>query len=365
MPELFETTHLNQMALKNRFIRSATWMGLAREDGACTPQLTERLTELAEGGVGLIITGHAYVEKRGQAGPRQLGIYCDEQIAGLERLTTAIHDCGGKVIVQLAHAGMYADPKLICETPVGPSTGEGFVSHPARKLSSKEIEEVVDAFVQAAHRAKTAGFDGIQLHIAHGYLLNQFLSPGFNRREDEYGGVIENRCRILCEILYRIRKTVGDDYPLLVKINSQDFFEGGLSLADSVDAGKRLEKLGLDAIEVSGGTRASGHLKSSRTGIVSIKDEAYFQNEAKSFKAALNIPIILVGGIRSYTVANKLLSEHVADYISLCRPFIREPNLIQRWKRGDLGKSGCLSDGSCLEAGLNGSGVCCTKQTAG
>ncbi|PQP34246.1 NADH:flavin oxidoreductase, partial [Desulfobacteraceae bacterium SEEP-SAG9] len=197
MSKLFESTEINGMVLKNRFVRSATWEGMAAEDGSCTPKLLEMMRKLAEGKVGLIITSHAYVQKRGQAGPWQLAIYTDEYIPGLREMTDRVHAKGGKIVIQLAHAGFFANPKLIGETPTGPSAVTGFTKTPRLEMTDQNIQDIVKAFGLAAERAQKAGFDGVQIHAAHGYLLSQFLSPAFNKREDRYGGNIENRVMIL------------------------------------------------------------------------------------------------------------------------------------------------------------------------
>ena len=236
--------------------------------------------------------------------------------------------------------------------------GEG----PFQEMTIADIQETVEAFGQAASRAQEAGFDGVEIHAAHSYLLSQFLSPAFNQRTDAYGGSIENRTRILVEVVQVIRERLGRDYPLLVKMNCRDFLEGGLELEDALQASAMLKEAGIDAMEVSGGTFISGDLMPIRTGIVSEKDEAYFQTEARAFKQRLGIPIILVGGIRSFSVAERMVNDHIADYISMCRSFIREPGLINRWQSGDLRKATCLSDSKCLRPSLAGKGAYCVVE---
>ena len=223
MPDLFDPTSIGSMRLSNRFVRSATWAGMASDDGACTPKLMELKSSLARGGVGLIITGHAYVRPDGQAGPWQLGVFKDDLIPGLRNMTGTVHREGGKIVMQMSHAGFFSHPKLTGKTPLAPSVVEGFAKSPRKELTLEDIREIVEAFGKAALRAKQAGFDGIQLHAAHGYLLSQFLSPAFNKRTDSYGGSIENRARALMEVLETVRKAVGKDYPVLVKMNSQDY----------------------------------------------------------------------------------------------------------------------------------------------
>lgn len=219
-----------------------------------------------------------------------------------------------------------------------------------------------NAYVDAARRAQSAGFDGIQLHSAHGYLLSQFLSPWFNRRTDQYGGTGENRVRIHIETIRAIREVVGNDYPMLAKINSQDFSEGGLVVGDSIAAAGRMVEAGLDAIELSGGLLTGGRLSPSRPNIDTPEKEAYFQDAAGAFKRALGVPLILVGGIRSMEVAERLLTEKGADYVSMSRPLIREPDLIQRWRSGDRSRAQCISDNLCFRPGMSGKGIYCLTQ---
>jgi 2,4-dienoyl-CoA reductase-like NADH-dependent reductase (Old Yellow Enzyme family) len=362
MNKLFERSTINGMTLSNRFVRSATWEGMAGESGECTPRLINLLAELARGGVGLIISSHTYVSPEGQASPWQLGVFKDDLITGLEALAKAVHENGGKIVMQLAHAGIAAASKLTGITPWAPSNLEGFWESAHKEMTFSDIQDVVDAFAAGAERAQKTGFDGIQIHAAHGYLISQFLSPYFNQRNDEYGGSIENRARILLEVVRAVRATVGNGYPVLVKLNCQDFHDNGLSLDDSVRAGIMLAGKGIDAIELSGGNRIAGKLGPVRAGINSAEKEAYFQSEAKSFKKKVTVPLIIVGGNRSLQVAERLVNEGVADYISMSRPLIREPHLINRWKAGDLTKSACVSDNLCYRPATKGNGIYCLTE---
>ena len=201
MPELFESTKIKELELANRFIRSATWEGMAAEDGVCTPPLINLMTQLAEGQVGLIITSYAYIRRDGQNALGQLGIHKDEIIQGLKKLTEAVHEKDGKIITQIAHAGFFANPKITKQIPIAPSAIQGLSKSPRKGMTFEDIQKIVEAFGLAARRAKEANFDGLQIHAAHGYLLNQFLSPFFNHRTDMYGGKIENRARVLMEVL--------------------------------------------------------------------------------------------------------------------------------------------------------------------
>lgn len=359
MSRLFDTSTINGMVLKNRFIRSATWEGLALEDGTCTPELIQRMAQLAAGGVGLIITGHAYVESRGKAGNRQLGLYDDLLIPGLMRMTEEVHRTGGRIVAQLNHAGMFADPEMTGQTPIGPTSDTGFTRNQTDEMTDQDIQGIVRAFALSAKRAQHAGFDGIQIHAAHGYLLSQFLSPFFNKRQDRYGGDIEKRSNLLLEVLKEIRAQVGRDYPVLIKMNTQDFLDGGLDLEDSIRTAEILEKNSMDAIELSGGTLLSGRLSPTRKGILKETDEAYFRDDAILFRKKIHIPLILVGGIRSFHVAEQTVTKNIADYVSMCRPFIREPGLIHRWESGDREKAACISDNRCYGPLLSGEGVHC------
>ena len=363
MSKLFESTSINGMNLSNRFIRAATWEGLATTDGAVTPSLIERMVELAQGGVGLIISSHTYVAKEGQATPWQIGIHKEELVTGLKDLATAVHENGGKIILQLAHAGNYAEKDLTKRPPLVVSNFEGLAETERNEITKSDIQKLITAYKTAAARAKKAGFDGVQIHSAHGYLLSQFLSPVFNKRNDEYGGSIQNRAKIHLEIYQAVRKIVGQDFPILIKMNCGDFVENGLDIQESIQAAKLFASVGFNAIELSGGFIKTGNLSPSRPGINSQDKEAYFQKYAREIKHKIDIPLILVGGMRSFEVAEKTILEGTADYISMSRPFIREPNLINRWKSGDREKAKCISDNLCFTPGFEGKGVyCVTKE---
>lgn len=359
---MFEATQINGMTLANRFVRSATWEGMASEEGAVTSALKDLNADLARGGVGLIISSHAYVSREGQAGPWQLGIYDDTLLPGLAEMTAAVHDNGSRIVAQLAHAGFHAAGKLTGQIPLAPSAVQGLAKAPRQALEEDEIVDIVEAFAAAAVRARKAGFDGVQIHAAHGYLLSQFLSPIYNQRTDAFGGDIENRAKVPLMVLEAIRKKVGDDFPVLVKLNSGDFMDKGLTTRDAVRVAEMLAHGGIDAIEVSGGLFLNPKMSPSRMGIHSHDKEAYFQAEAGMFRKAVDVPLILVGGNRSLQVAQRMVSEDVADYISMSRPFIREPGLVNRWKSGDHTKAACLSDNQCFGPARLGRGIFCVTE---
>ncbi|MEN6440311.1 MAG: NADH:flavin oxidoreductase [Syntrophobacter sp.] len=363
MSKLFEQTTIKGLTIKNRFVRSATWEGMANSDGSCTEELINLMARLAHGGVGLIITGHAYVSAEGQAGLRQLGVHHDGMIPGLAGMVDAVHKTGGRIILQIAHAGCHANRELSGRDAWGPSVMTEKKGSLNREMSVNEIGNAVEAFGKAAARAEKAGFDGVQIHAAHGYLLSQFLSPFYNKRNDEYGGSIQNRVRIILEVLQSIQNNVRPDFPVMIKMNSQDFMEGGLSADEAVEAAVMLGEHGIDAIELSGGTILSGKLNPTRSGKIDSRDkEVFYKDEAAKYKKAVAVPLMLVGGIRSFEVAERLVNDGTADYISLCRPLIREPDLVNRWKSGDLRRSLCLSDNLCFRPALAGEGVYCVVE---
>jgi 2,4-dienoyl-CoA reductase-like NADH-dependent reductase (Old Yellow Enzyme family) len=360
MNRLFESSSIGTLLLKNRFIRSATWGGMADSNGKVTSRLIEYLTALARGGMGLILTGHTYVRSDGQASPYQLGADRESLTSGLEALARSVHAEGGKIIMQLSHAGSFAAEKLTRTVPIAVSVYNGLAASPRKELTKKEIRELSEAFTLAAIRAKTAGFDGVELHSAHGYLLSQFMSPIYNRRMDVYGGSVENRIRIHLEILQAIRDKTGP-FPVLIKMNGQDHAEGGLSLKDARTAAQLFGAAGFDAVEISGGLQRGSRLKPSHTGIRAEENEAFFSEDARFIRQGIEIPLILVGGIRSVRTAEDLINTRTADFIAMSRPFIREPDLIHRWETGDRRPSTCVSDNRCFRPGLKGTGITCVN----
>jgi 2,4-dienoyl-CoA reductase-like NADH-dependent reductase (Old Yellow Enzyme family) len=365
MSMLFDETKINGMILKNRFVRSATWEAMSTEEGECTKDLVMFTLDLAKGVVGLIVMGHAYVQENGKATPRQTGIYSEHLIDSLQLVPKEIHKYGSKVAIQLSHSGGNANQAWRLLPIIGPSTVRSRFGNEVREMTLEDIANVVEAFAQAARRSVEAGFDAIQIHSAHGYLCNQFLSPYWNKRNDAYGGSLENRARLLFDITREIREEVGREFPLFVKISSEDFVEGGLSLSETLWVCKELPGWGIDAIEVSGGCREAGEkLIAVRTGIKSLDDEAYFLKQATSIKEIASVPVIIVGGIRSFEVAERIITAKNADYIALSRPLIREPNLIDRWRSGDRAKAKCLSDNQCLHVAFEGKAVHCVVDKA-
>lgn len=358
MEPLFKPITIGTLKVKNRFVRSATQDYTGNADGTISEQEFTLYKTLAENQVGMIITAHSYVQHPlGRGSIRQNGIFDDHFIPGYQKLANLVRGCGSTLILQISHAGRQVppdwDPTLL---PVAPSSVFDSSSGLApREITSGEIWETIDAFAAAMLRSQEAGCDGVQLHIAHGYFLSQFLSPYTNRRDDEWGGSFENRTRILREIMLRGRRAVGPHYPILAKLNSTDGFEGPeyLSLEDVVAAARLLETLGLNALEISGGIREAKGVM-ARPGIKSPEQEAYFAPAAKAVKSAVAIPVIVVGGLRSKTVMNRIIEEGSADMVALSRPFIKEPDLVQKFSEG-AEKVSCISCNACF----NPKGLAC------
>lgn len=358
MRTLFDQVAIQNMVVPNRFVRSATYEGMGNPDGSCKDDVIELTAELARGEVGLIISSHAYVELRGRVRPPQLGVHTDEMVPGLARMAEAAHENGSRIVLQIAHAGCTAAEPV--DELVGPSAITLPDGRSCRELSTKEIEEIVQAFRDGAQRAMQAGFDGVQIHSAHAYLLSQFLSPYFNRRTDEYGGSVVNRSRIHREVLNAVRAVVGDEVPVLIKMNSDDFIDGGFTRTEMVEVARMLEKEGISAVEISGGTPLSPADRGfARPGIQAPEEEVYYLDAARLYKDSVSVPLILVGGIRTFEVARHLVEQEVADFISLSRPLIREPRLVERWRMGDTAQATCIHCNLCFGPARSGEGIYC------
>lgn len=357
---LFSDSDLGSMSLRNRFIRSATWEGMCDPEGRPREKLAALYGDLSRGRVGLVITGYTYVSPEGKQMPGKMGIYSGAFAGEMKDLCRAVQDEGGKICMQLVHCGGQTTGKMAGSRPLAPSSVEvpQFPEIPAA-MTRKEIDRVAAAFGEGAGRAREYGFDAVQLHAAHGYLINQFLSPLTNRREDEYGGSGKKRRRFLMEVCRRVRAAVGDGFPVMVKLNGSDFFEGGLEIEEAVAAATALDEDGIAAIEVSGGTSASGKLSPVRVKIKTEEDEGYNMPLAERIKSAVSCPVIAVGGFRSFAVARAAVERGAVDFISLSRPLIREPGLVKRWEEGDLARAECISCNGCFKPGLKEGGIYC------
>ncbi|MDH5663103.1 MAG: NADH:flavin oxidoreductase, partial [Candidatus Bathyarchaeota archaeon] len=317
MSKLFEPIKIGTMKLKNRIVMPPMGTNFASEDGFVTKRLVNYHVERAKGGVGLIIVEGAYVEPRGKGSVRQLAVDNDDKISGLKELAAAIQANGAKAALQLFHGGRQSQSLIIGTQPV--SASEVFcrlTRETPRALTVEEIHDVIEAFAEGARRTKAAGFDAVEIHGAHGYLINQFLSPLTNKRTDEYGGDVKGRTRFLLEILELTRDKVGSDYPILCRINGDDYIEGGLILEETKKIAQMLEAAGVDVLHVSGGIYdspvpvTSGPMALPRGHMVHL---------AAGIKKVVNVPVIAVGRINDPELAEKILLEGKADLVSMGR----------------------------------------------
>ncbi|MDU2063297.1 MAG: NADH:flavin oxidoreductase [Sporomusaceae bacterium] len=353
MKSLFDSVNLAGMSVKNRLIRSATYEGMANQQGHLTQDLFQLYEDLAKGEAGIIITSVTAVSPREKWIPWQLGIDNDSFIEEYKKLTDTVHEYGAKIIMQIGAIGAQTmDDNNPDRAMKGPSavTDIGYGTTPLT-LEQEEILAFEEEFAAAAWRAKQAGFDGVQVHAAHGYLLSKFLTPYYNLRADQYGGSIENRSRFLVETFQRIRERVGVDYPILLKINADDFMEDGMSFEECKYVCQKLQIFGLSAVELSGGSRSSrqgeGYSRPNP------RVHSYFFSYAKELQQEVAVPVIAVGGNRDFVAVTNLLNESEIDFFSFARPLIRERNLFSRWKSGDTAPALCISCNRCSKFGNN------------
>ena len=352
------------LTLKNRLIRAATSETMATPEGSPTEPLVTLYRDLASGGAGLIITGHIYVEARGQYEPRQLGLHGDAHIPAFARVSEAVHANGGIIFAELSHAG--SQSTLAAIEPIAPSVIANTISTRApTEMSAGDIAGVIDAFAAAARRAVAAGFDGIHLHGGNGYLLAQFNSPHTNRRTDAWGGDAGRRSRFMVAVYRAVREAVGTHIPITARLGVQDAVGEGLTLQEGVERASQLAALGLDAIEVTYGIMSSYrqniHPYAGNTRWHELADgivhrllaarvpEAYYRSFAKRLKQVVPIPVILVGGLRSTAVMDEVIRSGDADFLALARPFVRQPDLPNRIIAGQRGALDCVSCNLCFK----------------
>lgn len=346
---LFHEAKLGKMTLKNRFVRSATWENMTTEDGHLTEEIYNIYEELAKNEVGLIITGYGNIVKEEQPNPGMMGMYDDSFIDEYQKLTDTVHSYGSKIIMQLAYGGTKTTFNLGERVIYAPSeVAERGTNVLGKAMTLEEIDYIINAFAKAAKRVKDAGFDGVEIHGAHTYLINQFLSPYYNKRTDEYGGSLENRMRFLTKICDKTRQEVGKDFPILVKLTATEFFEGGLTFEDTKVICKQLESIGIDALEISGNIHGQAKAMVGQTfDGHELKEEGYFLEYAKEISMLLNIPIITVGGFRDFDNMEKIFNESKIGFFGISRPLLTEPDLIKRWKDGHRKPAKCIRCSKC------------------
>lgn len=315
---------INQLTINNRLVLPP--MAIAKAgilDGA-SDKVIDYYSERAKlSGVGLIITEHLYVHRQGKAHPGQMSIATDERIDALKSLTDAIHGENVKVFAQISHAGTAASSTVTGAVPVGPSA----VFHPNQRkelpeeLTKGQIQEIVDLFAEAAIRAEKAGFDGVEIHSAHGYLLNQFYSPLYNHRTDEYScDTMENRIRMHMEIIRAIRNALGVEYPIAIRMGGCDYQQGGTSVEDTVQACKLLEKNGVDLLDITGGM--NGFIRPGHT------EAGYFRDISTAVKKQVDIPVLLTGGVKSVEDAEALIQDQCTDMVGIGRVLLKNPQAL-------------------------------------
>lgn len=360
MRRLMSETKLGSLAIRNRLVRSATWEGMADANGRVTDKLCNYLVTLAQGGVGLIITGYTAIRPDGRQLPGQMAIYDASSLPGLTRLAEAVHAAGGKLCVQLVHAGGQTSSTTIGQQPLAPS-GIAAAQYPEtpQELDTANIADLIARFAAAARICQEGGCDAIQLHGGHGYLISQFLSPLTNQRTDGYGGDLAGRSRFLLETYRAVRAAVGPDFPILIKLNAADHLEGAFALNEAVEVARLLDEEGITAIEVTSGTPASKDLAPIRTGINSRDKEGYNLELAARIKHAVSCPVGVVGGFRGFETVDGAIRREEVDFVAMSRPLIREPGLANRWAVGDEQNARCISCNGCFKPGLKEGGIYC------
>lgn len=356
MKTLFDSVTLGKLKLKNRLVRSATMeIGLTK-NGTVSPELKEIHERLAKGETGLIITGMMGVGPNACLSPDMVKIYDGSFVEEFSKIPPAIHRFGAKIVVQIAHCGIKAAVTDGTSFPLGPSEAEFLPEKPAKAMTKDDIARTVRDFAKAALKCKEAGADGIQLHAAHGYLLSQFLSPYHNKRQDEYGGSIENRARIVFDVYEAVRTAVGAAYPVLIKINTNDMVDGGLSEEESTWVCQELDKRGIDAVELSGGLGLSSKTNPAQR-MPPASEEGYFSRAALNLAEKISAPVITVGGYRTPEVMEQVLNKGKIAAVSLCRPLICDPELPLKWKNSDNSKGRCVSCNKCFKVDKFGCAV--------
>lgn len=314
----------DKLYLKNRLVMPPMATSKSEPDGKVSTEILNYYNEKSQGGyISLIIVEHSYVAKQGKADGRQMSVADDNVIENLRKLAETIHRNGSKAVMQINHAGSAASMDITGYEPAGPSA----VKNPRKgnipkELSRDEIKNLINSFKNAAVRVKKAGFDGVEIHSAHGYLLNQFFSPLTNKRTDEYGGDVMGRIRIHLEIIKAVREAVGSEFPILLRLGASDYIEGGSTIEHSKIAAVEFEKAGIDILDISGGF--CGYV------LPGAAEEGYFSSLTEEIKKVVSIPVILTGGITKAETAERLISEGKADLIGVARAIYRDSNWAKK-----------------------------------
>ncbi len=334
LKNLFSPISVNRMELRNRAVMPAMATGYATRDGVVTERLVAYLARRAAGGTGLIITEVCAVDPRGRGLRNQVGIWSDEFISGLKKIPESIHREGGKAAAQLHHAGRETFKALAGAEPEAPSPIPSVVlQRPCEEMSLGRVREMVEAFAKAALRAREAGFDAVEIHGAHGYLVNQFLSPFSNWRTDEYGGSDERRARFAIEIIKGVRRAVGSDFPVIIRVSTEELVKGGYDLAFMKWLAPRLVEAGVDAIHASVAVYSTpGNLS-----IASMDTEPGFNlHRARAVRGVVDVPVIGVGRVHDPRLAEEAIARGDADLVSFGRQHLCDPDFLSKARRGDF-----------------------------
>jgi 2,4-dienoyl-CoA reductase-like NADH-dependent reductase (Old Yellow Enzyme family)/thioredoxin reductase len=358
MAQLFDPITINSLRLENRIIMPCLDPGFAEEGGIVTPRLRHYFLRRARGGVAFIMVGPAVIDPLGAGGKFEYRLYRDEVLEGLGNLAEALHRSGVSVGLQLHHAGRQANPALISGTPVAPSP----IMCPVRRTIPREltipwIEEIVVRYGDAAQRAKRAGFDAVEIHGSHGYLIAEFLSPFSNGRTDHYGGSIENRTRFATEVVREVRARVGKDYPIFFRIPGSEHVPGGLGETETPLIAGLMENAGVDAIDVSAGTyRSAEWIVPPMTLPRGCNVDA-----AAKIKQEVGIPVIVAGRINNPGLAERILQEGHADAVAIARGLVADPDLPLKTKEGKSDEiRPCIACNACIDRLFQDLDIVCT-----
>ncbi len=363
--KMFEPAEIGRMRVKNRIALAPMVRNWATTDGLVTERLLDHYAAIAAGGVGMIMLEACYVQPIGRGFLNQLGIYDDKCIMGLKSLADVVHQYGAKLGAQIFHAGRQTVPAFCGGQPVAPSPKPCGImkfidpAYTPRELSTEEVGNLVEAFAEGARRNKEAGFDFVELHGAHGYIINQFLSPYTNQRTDKYGGDFAGRMRFVLEVLKRVRSKVGRDYPITIRLNGDDFIEGGITLDYTLKVAKGLGEAGIDGFHITGEIYES-FPKGKMISPMSIQP-APLVELAAAVRRATSKPVIAVAKIYRPQLMEDVLVKNQADFIALGRPLLADPELPNKILNGQTDEiNHCITCQGCQERLFSQVDVQCT-----
>jgi 2,4-dienoyl-CoA reductase-like NADH-dependent reductase (Old Yellow Enzyme family)/thioredoxin reductase len=360
---LFSPFSIVTLKIKNRIVMPPMATHYATPEGFVTDQQIGYYVERAKGGVGYITTEHTGILQQGKASWKMILIHTDEHAAKIKKLIEAVHEAEGKIVVQINHAGRQTSSEITGMPIVGASPIPGPPKNEIpRELSVAEIEEIIEAFSAAAQRVKEAGADGVEIHMAHGYLICSFLSPFTNKRSDRYGGDVQGRSRLAVEVLQSVRNRIGPDFPIICRLSADEYLQGGLRIEETKQIAKTLEEKGANALHISACNVVTGYLNQPPYYV----EEGVFVHLAEAVKAQVDIPVITVGRIRSPLMADQIIRDGKADLISMGRALIADPHLPQKAKDGRLEEIiPCISCNKCIQTQRQGAIRCSVNPETG